>query len=277
MKLIDYEETKGEFTIEYLDDHEIVSGTINIDKNSLNMNALITKQIINNKVNDIIELKEENTIKFKIINKNIDIVYKDVNEYDFFDSFKTYNEEILGIESEYVNVSDNPNSSNNNILFQFYYKNAESDQKDTASYMLKNYFKKGWKESDLVSPEGYYKEFDILCKCFKSNFLAKKDANINDYYYCSIPKKDISENDNLNDFINEIVKRDIRHNVNGYFRDNNIDIIKNRDLILIDDIQFDSSEMIKYRDKLLNDGAKSVIMYTLSKSSIIAGGSINEL
>lgn len=71
MKVIDYEETRGSFKIEYLDDHEIISGTINIDTNSLNLNALITKQIINNKVNDVIEIKEKNVIKFKILEKNI--------------------------------------------------------------------------------------------------------------------------------------------------------------------------------------------------------------
>ena len=63
MKVIDYEGTKGSFKIEYLDDHEIVFGTINIDETSLNLNALITKQIINNKINDVIEIREENTIR----------------------------------------------------------------------------------------------------------------------------------------------------------------------------------------------------------------------
>ena len=277
MKVIDYEGTKGSFKIEYLDDHEIVFGTINIDETSLNLNALITKQIINNKINDVIEIREENTIRFKILEKDIDVKYKEVNEYDFFESFKSYNEVILGIESDYVNVSDNVNASNNNIIFQFYYKNAESDQKDTASYIIKNYFSKGWKTSDKISPEGYYKEFDILCRCFKSMFLAKKEVNINDYYYCSVPKDNEIEDNNLDIFIYEITKRDIRHNVNDYFRDNNKDKIKNRDIILIDDIQYNNLEIIKCRDRLINDGAKSVIMYTLAKSSVIKDGVTNEL
>lgn len=276
MKVIDYEETRGSFKIEYLDDHEIVSGTINVDETSLNLNALITKQIINNKINDVIEISEENIIKFKILEKNIDIKYKDVNEYDFFESFKTYNEIIPGIETIYVNVSDNVNASNN-IIFQFYYKNAESDQKDTASYIIKNYFSKGWKTSDKISPKGYYKEFDILCRCFKSMFLAKKEANINDYYYCSVPKNNEIENNNLDTLIYEITKRDINHNVNKYFKNNNKELIMNRDIVLIDDIQFSNDEIIKYKNKLLTDGAKSVIMYTFSKSSIVSGGNINEL
>ncbi len=277
MKVIDYEETRGSFKIEYLDDHEIISGTINIDTNSLNLNALITKQIINNKVNDVIEIKEKNVIKFKILEKNIVIKYKEVNEYDFFESFKLYNEVILGVESDYVNVFDNVNASNNNILFQFYYKNDESDEKDTASYILKNYFQKGWRFSDVISPEGYYKEFDILCRCFKSNFLAKKEVNINDFYYCSVPKNNDIENNNLNILIDEIVKRDIRHNINNYFKNNDKDLVRNRDIVLIDDIQFDHDEIIKYKNKLVNDGANSVIMYTFSKSSVIKDGGINEL
>ena len=277
MKVIDYEETKGTFKIEYLDDLEVVSGTINIDSNSLNLNALITKQIINNKVNDIIEIKEDNIIKFKIIEKNMQLRYREVNEYDFFESFKIYNEIILGIESEYINVSDNVNASNNNVLFQFYYKNEESDEKDTASYILKNYFKKGWRVSDDISPEGYFKEFDILCRCFKSNFLAKKDVNINDYYYCSVPKKNTDENKNLNYLIYEITKRDIRHNINNYFKNKDANLIKNRDIVLIDDIQFNSNDIIKYKNQLLEDGAKSVTMYTFSKSNIVKEGGLNEL
>ena len=264
MKIIDYENTRGSFKIEYLDDHEIIEGTINIDDNSLNLDALITKQIINNKVNDIIEIKEENNIKFKIIEKNISIQYKEINEYDFFESFKLYNEVMLGIESEYVNVSDNVNTSNNNILFQFYYKNEESDERDTASYILKNYFKKGWRVSDSVSPEGYYKEYELLSKCFKSNFLAKIGANINDFYYCSVPKGSREENSNLDALVYEITKRDIRHNVNNYFINSDINAIKSKNIILIDDIQFNSSDIVKYRNKLFEDGANSVIIYTFS-------------
>ncbi len=276
MKLIDYDETKGSFKIEYLDDHEIVSGTINMDKDSLSMNALITKQIINNKENDIIEIRDNNIIRFKILEKKIELKYKEVNEYDFFESFKTYNEVVLGIESDYSNISDNINSSNN-VIYQFYYKNDESDEKGTASYMLKNYFKKGWKTSDIVSPEGYYKEFDILCRSFKSNFLAKKDANINDYYYCSVPKDNELENANLDGLVYEITKRDISHNVNGYFKNNNKELIKNRDIILIDDIQFNADIIKKYKKQLISDGAKSVIMYTFAKSSIVLRGDISEL
>ena len=138
MKIIDYAETKGNFKIQYLDDNEIVSGTINVDEHSLNLDALITKQIVNNKVNDIVEVVDENIIRFKILEKNIFIKYKEVSEFDFFESFKEYNELILGVESKYMNVADNVNPGNDNILFQFYYKTSESDEKDTASFILKN-------------------------------------------------------------------------------------------------------------------------------------------
>lgn len=277
MKIIDYAETKGDFKIQYLDDNEIVSGTINIDENSLNLDALITKQIVNNNVNDIVEVVDENIIKFKIIEKNISIKYKEVSEYDFFESFKEYNEVILGVESKYMNVADNVNPGNDNILFQFYYKNSESNEKDTASYILKNCFTKDWRTSDNLSPIGYYKEFDILCRCFKSNFLAKKDARIEDYYYCSIPKKSDNENKCLDTLIYEITKRDVSHNVNDYFITNNSNLVRNRDIVLLDNIQFDKNIIYKYRDKLLNDGANSVLLYTFGKSSIIWDGELNEL
>lgn len=56
MKVINYEKTNGSFKVKYLDDDQVVSGTINIDKDSLNLNALTTKLIIDNSVGDKVKI-----------------------------------------------------------------------------------------------------------------------------------------------------------------------------------------------------------------------------
>lgn len=73
MKVINYEKTNGSFKVKYLDDDQVVSGTINIDKDSLNLNALTTKLIIDNSVGDKVKITNDQV--FEIVEKNIIIEY----------------------------------------------------------------------------------------------------------------------------------------------------------------------------------------------------------
>ncbi len=268
MKVIDYEKTKGYFEIQYLDDPEIIKGTINIDEFSMNNEAVVTKLIINNCVEDIVTIEDKNNLKFKIISKNIDIYYKEMTEYDFFESFNIYNERVQGIESKYVNISESSHYSSDDVLFQFYYKNAEVNEKGTPSYILKNIFEKSPRTSDEISPEGYFNEFDILCRAFKTNFLAKNDMNALDYNFCCIPKLNINGINNSKLIIEEITKRDVRLDNSEVFNKKSFDKIAGKNIILIDGIISDDTELMKYKKMLIEAGAKSVIMYAFAKASI---------
>ena len=209
MKVIDYENSAGYFKIQYFEDNEIVSGSINIDNTSVSNDAVVTKLIVNNSAGDIITIEDKDNFQFKIIEKSINLVYKEISEYDFFESFNIYNERFPGIETKYVNVSEYNHFSSDDIVFQFYFKNAECTEKGTPSYMLKNLYEKSPRTSDETSPEGYFNEFDILCRSFKTNFLAKNDMNIMDYCFCCIPKQNKIGINNSKLIIEEITKTTI--------------------------------------------------------------------
>ena len=59
IKTIDYNLTKGSFTLKYLDDNEIVRGTINIDDNSIKTN--LANYIIDNEEGSIFTYKYKKT------------------------------------------------------------------------------------------------------------------------------------------------------------------------------------------------------------------------
>lgn len=263
MKVIDYEKTSGYFKIKYIEDSETINGSINVDQDSVSNNAVVTKLIINNYIGDVVTIEDKNNIQFEIVEKDIKIIYKEVSEYDFFESFNIYNERVPGIETKYINVSENYHISPANILFQFYYKNAESEEKGTPSYILKNIFSKDPRTSDELSPEGYFNEFDILCRTFKTNFLAKHDFNTNDYLFCCLPN-----NKSLKLIVEEITKRDVKLDINDVLVNNDYKLIKDKKIILLDGIIFDDRKLLEYKDKLLQEGASSVIMYAFGKASI---------
>ena len=268
MKIIDYENTKGTFKIKYLDDNEIVDGSINIDDSSLNIDAVVAKLIINNSIGDIVLVEEEVPFKFQILEKNMTMNYIEVNEYDYFQHFKNYNERVKGIESSFVNVSEGKPLGEDNVLFQYYYKGAESSENDTASYLLKNYFTKGKRISDDVSPEGYFKEFDMLVRTFKTSFLANNNIDLSDFYLCSIRKVNNYGIDTLDDLIKEITKRDVRNDLNDSI-DKQPEIVKDKNVIILTDIISDDYEIRNYRNKLKALGAKKVIMYAFAKTSCV--------
>ena len=268
MKVINYEKTNGSFKIKYLDDNQIISGTINVDSNSLNLNALTTKLIIDNSVGD--KVKIENDQIFESIEKKMIVEYDVCNEFNYFENFNLYNTSDYISNTNFKNVLTESSPRDNIVYFQFYYKTEETRQNDTVSYKLSNFFSKGARYSDSISPKGYFEELDLLCRVFKTNFLSKMDLNIDDYYYCCVPKKNKSGNCPLKEIINEITKRNVILDYSDVFENQEkMDMIKNKKIILIDDIVPSEEELIKYKDKLIKNGADAVIMYSYGKSSAI--------
>lgn len=271
MKVIDYEKTNGYFKIEYLDDKEIVDGSINIDSKSMSLDAIIPKLVIDNCENDTIIVNAKNNLLCKILSRDITIFYKEVTEYDFFESFNIYNEKIKVIDDEeFVNVQECSHSNHDQIIFQFYYKNIEKEVCGTPSYIINNVFSKGARISDKNSPHRYYSEFDTLCRAFKTNFFTKNNLNIDDYLLCCIPRCNKYKLNPLKDIIKEITKRNVLADGRDIIDCNGVsekEKIKERNIILVSDIVSDSHKMKSLKELLIKNGAKSVIMYAFSKAS----------
>ena len=268
MKIINYEKTKGSFKVKYLDDNQTVTGTINVDKDSLNINALITKLIIDNSVGDKVRISNEQV--FEIVEKKMDIEYDTCNEFNYFENFILYNTSDYIENTNFKNVLSESMPRDNLVYFQFYYKTAESNQSDTISYKLDNFFSKGARFSDSISPKGYFEELDLLCRVFKTNFLAKMDLNIDDYCYCCIPKMNRNNQQPLKEIIFEITKRNVLLDYSDVFEnENKMNMVKNKKIILIDDVVSSDEELGKYKDILIKNGAETVIMYSFGKASAI--------
>ena len=87
MKTIDYERSKGSFTIKYLEDGETQSRTINIDDKSL-QNKKLVKYIIDNDEGSTFTFKADDKyspVDILLVKKNIDIVFEEINENNYFD------------------------------------------------------------------------------------------------------------------------------------------------------------------------------------------------
>lgn len=268
MKAINYEKTNGSFKVKYLDDDQVVSGTINVDKNSLNLNALITKLIIDNSVGDRVKITDNQF--FEIIEKNMNIEYDVCNEFNYFENFNLYNTSDYIANTSFKNVLTESSPIENIVYFQFYYKTSESAQVDTVSYKLSNFFSKGARFSDSISPKGYFEELDLLCRVFKTNFLAKMNLNIDDYCYCCIPKKNNNNQYPLKEIIFELTKRNVLLDYSDVFENQNkMNKLKDKKVVLIDDVVSSEEELEKYKKILIDKGAESVIMYSFGKASAL--------
>ena len=154
MKPIDYERSKGSFTIKYLEDGETYSGTINIDDKSLETKKLI-KCIIDNEEGSTFTFKANNesqSVDILLVKKNIDVVFEEINEVRF-KSIKCENQ-----------------LNSDNIYFKFCYKPDEHNKPGTPSYEIIM----GLKRFSQV-------EYKKLKNIFIFNFLKKFDNDLLDY------------------------------------------------------------------------------------------------
>lgn len=276
MKPIDYERSKGSFTIKYLEDGETYSGTINIDDKSLETKKLI-KCIIDNEEGSTFTFKANNesqSVDILLVKKNIDVVFEEINEIRF-KSIKRENQ-----------------LNSDNIYFQFCYIPDEHNKPGTPSYEIIM----GLKRFSQVE----YKKFKNI---FISNFLKKFDNDLLDYdiivcvpSHCMGNYNDnplarmIEEISKIHIYVND--KKKIYTDGSQYLlryktvqeqktqkkrcEDTHLDSVKlkeninisGKNIILIDDITTSGSSLRACKKILKDAGANEVICFAFGKTKV---------
>ena len=285
MKSINYEKSSGNFIIKYLDDNEIVEGTINVDENSLKTD--LCKYIIDNEENSIFLYKTRigNNIYIQdilLLKKDINIIFDEVSEESYFRFNYNGNDEFKIINYEkYLNME--------NIYFQFYYKSSEYKIRGTISNKIINGLKK-YPVADCYDQYGYIEDFDFFKKIFIYNFLNK--YNLLDYNIiaCVPSHRECNYNDNpIAMMIKDITMRSsyidgsqllIRYKTipeqktqGKRFEEvhlNSIKVsndVKGKKIILIDDITTSGCSLKACKKLLLDAGANKVICFAFAKNS----------
>lgn len=286
MKTINYEKTKGFFTIQYIDDDEIFEGTININGSSIKTD--LKKYIIDNEIGDIFSYKTkvgsiENTENIKIIDKKIDLIFDDVNEETYF-KYNSYNS-----DSEFKNIKYENHLDPSNIYFQFYYKSIEYKKIGTISNKIINGLKK-YPVADYYSADGYIEDFEFFKRIFIYNFLKKYNL-LNYNMLCCVPSHEATpvNNNPISMMIKEIsdstpyidasqllirtVSIPEQKTQGKRFEETHLNSVKvngnvqGKNIILIDDITTSGSSLKACKKLLLDAGANSVLCFAFSKSN----------
>lgn len=271
MKTIDYERSKGSFTIQYLEDGEIQSGTINIDDKSLE--TKLVKYIIDNEEGSTFPFKADDKyppVDILLVKKNIDIVFEEI-----FKSIKRENQ-----------------LNSDNIYFQFCYIPDEHNKPGTPSYEIIM----GLKRFSQV-------EYKKLKNIFISNFLKKFDNDLLDYdiivcvpSHCMGNYNDnplarmIEEISKIHIYVND--KKKIYTDGSQYLlryktvpeqktqkkrrEDTHLDSVKlkeninvnGKNIILIDDITTSGSSLRACKKILKDAGANEVICFAFGKTKV---------
>lgn len=277
MKVIDYEKTKGTFILGYLEDKYIYEGTINIDENSISKELEIFKKIIEYEEGEIFTL---NGSEIKILSKNIDIAYREMIENKSNNHFN---------KDRFMNLKYAKKLSDDLIYFHIYYKPYQYKIPDTFSHMIIN----GLKRYPLYAyDETVVKDYLNLKSRLKNVLLYKYGFYNTDTVLVSIPSHNESciNNNAVSIMINEICKNSSlidgsqvllrtktilpqkmagKREKSVHFNTIkvNSEIIKNKTVILIDDITTSGNSIEYCRDLLLYSGARKVYCFAFAKTN----------
>ena len=285
MKTINYLKSHGSFKIKYLEDNEIYEGTINEDENSIKTD--LAKYIIDNEENSLFYYRtiidgKENLEEILLLEKNIEIIFEDVNEEKYFRYY--YNE-----KDEFKNIAFEKEIDVEYIYFQFYYKSAEYKINGTISNRIINGLKKE-PILDYYYENEYSDDFIFFKNILLSKFLKKYNLNNYSILACvpshnagncnnnpiAIMIKDITKNSSYIDGSQLLLRYQsipAQKTQGKRYEETHLNSIKingdvkDKNVILIDDITTSGSSLKACRKILLNAGAKSVICFAFSKSS----------
>ena len=284
IKTIDYNLTKGSFTLKYLDDNEIVRGTINIDDNSIKTN--LANYIIDNEEGSIFTYKSSpnSSVDILLVEKNIEMIYKEISEDSYY-VFHHVDDDV------FVNIKGINKLENNKIYFQFYYKPSEWKENGTPSNRIILGLKR-YPMIDVYRPNGYYEEHNFFKNLFVKNFLIKFGLLHYDFdTICCVPShihaeknnnsialmiQDISKHTPFKDGSQYLIrKEDIKaqKEQGRRYKETHLNSISvnanvlDKKIILIDDITTSGSSLLACKEILLKKGAKEVICFAFGKSS----------
>lgn len=291
MKKINYDETFGSFIIKYLDDNELLEGTINMNDKSINNKDLI-KAIICNEENTAFSYKSvRNGITYYeeifIVEKNITIVYDEIREEKNLKNIFNY----VGDNSEFINIKDVKNLCFDKIYYQFYYKSEERNIVGMPSNRVFNGLKKFSKQNDF-NIINYFHDYEFMINTFFKNFLKKFNLISYNIIAC-VPSHCKSQiNDNalallIQDVANSssyidgsqllLRNREITPQKKLQFADrcqethlNSVIVngdVRGKKIILIEDITTSGSTLKACKKLLLDAGADSVICFAFAKTS----------
>ncbi len=275
MQEIDYEKTKCYFKIKYIDDNEIVEGTINIDSNSIKNDAIISKMIIDSDINSILKTDE------KCI-----LLYKDV--------IPVYKEAKNKINNNY-NRKTSPyfSKKNKNDYIQHFYKyySIERNIEGSISNKLIDAFKRNYINYRELE---HFSGIDYFSNEFTDRFIKKYNFFCKEYMLCIVPGHLSSNYNNgcLYELADLLIKKESftdgtqvllrKMTIKAHYEEGNVRnevvhlnsiiinpkiSVKDKKILLIDDITTTGFTLNTCKKILLNAGAKKVICFAFGKTS----------
>ena len=285
MKTINYLKSSGKFIIQYLDDGEILKGTINIDENSLKTD--LKNYIIDNEEGTTFTYKtyignNANEVEILLIEKEINLVFDEISEDNYFRF--NYNE-----DDEFKNIKYEKYLNPEKIYFQFYYKKIEYKVAGTISNKIINGLKK-YPMWDAYSRNGYFEEFNFFKNILIYKLLKKYNLINYNILACVPSHKSSAKNESaialmIKDVTNSSLYIDgsqllIRHQdvpeqktQGKRYLETHLNSIKvngnvqGKNIILIDDITTSGSSLKACKKLLLKAGARRVICFAFGKSN----------